>query len=282
MAQSLVWLASYPKSGNTWLRLVLASYLHPDIEEGPNQLVAGTIGDGSKAIFDHVGLDLGGKLPESSNEWWERRDEMLRLLANRQTDPQLLKSHFLNARFDGLELIPRDLTFAAIHVVRHPFDVCVSFAKHLGQSLEQTAKAMCSDECTLTLPEEMPTPLTSWSRHSTSWFAHSSNRRLTIRYEDMKLRPTMTFGNVLSVLGVRVDLARLESALQKTNFSKLKAHEQEQAFVEASKRNPHAFFNHGEIGRGATELPSHLQELLVKHCAPAMEQFGYTAEGTVI
>ena len=181
--EGLTWLASYPKSGNTWTRAFLANYLGR-AEAGPadiNHLGAGPIAS-DRAMFDEVvGVEAACLRPD---EVLALRPEVYRFLARQAAQagkPLFIKAHDAWQRLPtGQGLFPADATRAVIYIVRNPLDVAVSLAHHSGQPVAATVARLCDAGQTLGDPpgdvaRQLPQQLGSWSQHVCSWLDESGS-----------------------------------------------------------------------------------------------------------
>ena len=168
----IYWLASYPKSGNTWLRIVLANLqANQDIPVSINELPTPIASD--RALFDRIaGIESADLLPE---EVERLRPQIYRHLAQRSAEPLLLKVHdaytFLPC---GDPLFPTEITLGVIYILRNPLDVAVSLAAHFDCDLDTAIGYMATDGLTLSSSLEVyrhqfPQRISSWSGHVCSW-----------------------------------------------------------------------------------------------------------------
>ena len=142
---SIVWLASYPKSGNTWLRTFLTSYLKNDgTPASINELIGPLVT--SRALFDeYLGLPSSDLAP---GEILRLRPLLHELLAAELPRPTFFKVHDACIHTAGGPLFPRAATAGAVYLVRNPLDVAVSYAHHLQWSIDRTVEEMNRSEIT--------------------------------------------------------------------------------------------------------------------------------------
>ena len=166
---ALIWLASYPKSGNTWLRVFLHNLLRaPAKPMSINEISRFTLGD-SHGVWYRPFTD---KAPDklTFEDLAELRPKAHREMMKAYPDSVFVKTHSFLGENRGVPLITMDCTAGAIYVVRNPLDVVLSFADHYGLSIDRAIEAMARDDG-LTAPTELHVRefISSWSRHVKSW-----------------------------------------------------------------------------------------------------------------
>ncbi|MGE0154562.1 MAG: sulfotransferase domain-containing protein [Reyranellaceae bacterium] len=271
----ILWLASYPKSGNTWLRAFLHNLMrNAQAPIEPNRLNELTLGDGMARFFaPHAGgratVDMA---PE---EIAALRARVQRDLAATSADTVLVKTHNWLGLDHGHPCIDMSVTSGAIYVVRNPLDVAPSLADHFGLTLDQAIAQMADAEArTLNLKHRVPDVMSSWSNHVRSWTAQRNPRLHVMRYEDMLERPLPTFTQLTRFLGLAVPADRIERAIRFSSFDTLRSLEKRQGFVERSSHSQ-AFFRQGEAGAWRKILtPQQVQRLCADH-REQMQAFGY-------
>src|SRR5262249_38351216 len=271
---SFVWLASYPKSGNTWIRALLANYRRE--KEGAadiNQLGAPVAS--RRHEFDEIAGVEASDLTFAEID--ALRPEVYRYLAAHNRDPLFQKIHDAYSP----ALVPPDATRCAIYIIRNPLDVAVSFADHLGASLEQTTawmadKSFCLGAGRLILPNQLRQRLSSWSGHVLSWVDQQDFPIHVIRYEDLSERPCEAFDRALEFIGLERDLERLSRAVENSSFDKLQEQEKTVGFTERPAVSE-VFFRKGKVGGWQEALPPELVERVTKDHAEVMQRFRYTA-----
>ena len=277
MKKSIVWLASYPKSGNTWTRIFLANYLTNGDRPVPiNQVHRFGMGD---SIVNSYNIVAGRKIdPSDISLTLQLRDKVLRAIVANNADVNFVKTHNIRTQAYGTTLIPDRYTRSAVYIVRNPLDMVISYARHYGMSHEDTVTAISSSENGNSADSSTVwTFLGSWSEHVDSWVKHKAFPVLTLRYEDLLEKPEQNFALLLQHIGVPVDQARLEKAVRFSSFDEVSKQEEKSKFVEAS---PHSdkFFSKGQSGQWKTDLAPELAEKIRKSHAKVMKRFGYLDE----
>ena len=285
MTPRLVLLASYPKSGNTWLRLVLSALLSDDGAPPPiNAIGCGNYGT-RRQLFDlHApwpSSDLGD---DELEQFWP---DVYRQFNAHSAGVEFLKVHSGAWRTRGTEwLFPPETVREVLHLVRHPFDVAVSFAHHLRSTPARAVKVMTSSAYTSMaradrLHPNLPERYGSWAEHGRSWASPGVPYRVVrVRYEDLLANPEAAFGLLAEAAGLQFTRARLARAVELTRFERLRDEEQREGFRERPHHDRN-FFRAGRAGAWQEQLEPALRERLLADCASAMSMFGYTSDGLV-
>lgn len=280
--KGIVWLASYPKSGNTWFRTFLANFLSErDQPADINALDDAPIASARGSFDEALGYDSGEM---TFDEVDALRPEVYQHIAAEATETLYSKVHdaytFLP---DGRALIPPDATACALYFVRNPLDVAVSFAHHSAMaSVDHLITALANEQhcfCDTSAAEsnQLRQKLLSWSSHVRSWVDAPGIRVHVMRYEDMKRTPEETFARAVRFLGLPEDRARLEKAIAFSRFDELRAQEEKAGFREKMPKAK-SFFRKGEVGSWREVLtPDQAQRIVTAHAA-VMRRFGYLDE----
>lgn len=271
----ILWLASYPKSGNTWMRAFLANlFAGRNRPLAIDDLPKWAVGDNFWAHYER----LAGRPREALDEADVRRPRPLvhRWFATARGETAVVKTHSLLGFVDGAPSITAEVTAGAIYIVRNPLDVVVSFAHHYATGYDRAVEALCRDGNFLPASERLlPQYIGSWSQHVRSWTETPGLRRLVVRYEDMVARPRHTFGAVVRFLGLPDDRPRLARAIRFSHFRELAAQERRSGFVEARPDGSTPFFRRGRPGAWRESLTAEQVERIVDAHGPVMRRFGY-------
>jgi aryl sulfotransferase len=274
----IVWLASYPKSGNTWFRVFLTNFLRDTSEPASiNALFATPIASGRQFFDETLAIDAGDL---THDEYDSLRPDVYRAIAARAGETPYMKIHDANINTVGGEpLIPFDATSRAIYFVRDPRDVAVSLANHLGLSTGSAVAAMADVGFEFSsgvrgMPLQLRQRLLTWSGHVESWVDDVVFAVHVMRYEDMLARPAETFGAAVEFLGLPADEARLERAVRFSAFDELRRQESDGGFREKPE-NVEWFFHLGRVGAWREHLTAEEEARVVADQGAVMRRFGY-------
>ena len=275
----IIWLASYPKSGNTWLRMFLKSYFLKSSEK--LSLETSTLdkfkaqGFPDQVILDHLKVDYYkfGEIVKN----WETMQDYINL--NKQTN--FVKTHNAMCTVNSYKFTTSKNTIGAIYLVRDPRDVLVSYYHHLGSDYEKTF-----DHLSSSYNYEYPssggksyekTLMGTWSEHYNSWKNYNSSKVLIIKYEDMILNDLNTFTKIINYLreidGIELNMNKLNKALEQTRFSELQKMEKIEGFKEKGKGD--LFFRKGKIGTWKDDVPLNIIKKIERLFKKEMIELGY-------
>jgi hypothetical protein len=276
MSKSIIWLASYPKSGNTWLRLFLFNYLFNLDEPAPiNQAHRIGPSDASAALYTKISRK---EINVSDAKQVVRlRPAVIDAHASNGADVNFMKTHSANVDIAGQALIPLKNSRGAIYIIRNPVDMAVSFAHHFGRSDEEVVASLNSDIHSVLgdkAKSVVPQFLGTWSGHVRSWVDDRKMRTHVLRYEDMHADPVTAFGDVLRYIGAPEDRERLERAIRFASFKEVKQQEEVHGFVEKPK-DADSFFRSGKVGEGREKLAPALVDRIEADHGAIMKRFGY-------
>lgn len=285
MKKNIVWLVSYPKSGNTWFRMFLANYLRNTLTPVSLEEIENTpIASNAENFEDIIGFNPF-ELHEEEVDLY--RPEMYRYLSeNEETETGILykkthDSYTMNA--DNVALFPTEVSKAAIYFVRNPLDVCVSCANHSTTKIEHAVHFLQNEKSQLGGKKtgQLRQLMLSWKNHVKSWQQQDQIPVHIVRYEDMKQDPINTFGSIIQFLGLEYDLERLKRAIINSDFKLLQQMEQEKGFKEKMQKCE-SFFWKGKTGNYREHLNEVQIQQLVAYHYDTMKEFGYIdAEGNL-
>lgn len=268
--QRIIWIASFPKSGNTWTRSFLANYFMPKHEApGINELRRFTTADIRQDFFDRA----AGRpfVAKDFDEWLLLRPKALRLIAGSKPGTHFVKTHSQIQRIGPIDLIPAEVTAAAVYVMRNPFDVAPSYARHLGVSLDEAIGMMQNPKALNASESRIFEVIGRWDAHAASWLNAPGLPRHVMRYEDMSADPEKAFRALLGFLKAPVNDGRLRRAIRASSFSAMKSQEEAKGFVERPGHMA-SFFTKGKSGAWREDLTPAQVGRLREAFLPALER----------
>ncbi|HWK46847.1 MAG TPA: sulfotransferase domain-containing protein [Stellaceae bacterium] len=271
---AIMWLASYPKSGNTWMRSFLHNLLRsPGESYDINKLSDFTLGE-SQAPWYQM-FDPRPVSDYTLDEVRRMRPLVHRKMTESHPDTIFVKTHNALLEDAGHPMVTLDVTAGAIYVIRDPRDIAISYSHHLNISIDETI-ALLNNEGAATGGDAVNVYefMSTWSRHVYSWTNTPNPQLLVIRYEDLLASPTKTFGSVVRFLGLNPPRERVEKAIKLSSFKVLQAQERRKGFIERPSWAS-AFFREGKAEQWKKLLTPEQQELIKQHHGEQMVRFGY-------
>lgn len=273
----IIWLASYPKSGNTWFRVFLTNLLGDrDVPARINDL-HGTSHAGSRDHFDAVlGIEASDLTPDEIDRL---RPEVYADMAVQSREPLFMKVHDTFGKAGDTPLFPGNVTRGAVYIIRNPLDVAVSFAHHNGTNYDDSIRSMAQQDYTLCggtgmLHRQLRQKLDTWSRHVESWTGQAVFPVCVLRYEDMCRTPLASFSQAVAFMGLPHTRRQVETAIAFSRFEELQRQETEEGFREKHCRSG-LFFRKGAAGAWQTELnKTQVRRIKTDH-GRIMARFGY-------
>ncbi|CUS43462.1 MAG: sulfotransferase domain-containing protein [Pseudomonadota bacterium] len=273
------WLASYPKSGNTWLRLLLANYFSES--DDPHDINAPGVTRGvarSRWLFDNfLGISSSDLLP---HEALGLQPHVYDIMASRNAAPVWLKVHDRQQRLDdGRWLFPPAASGVVVYIIRNPLDVAVSNAFHDGHGdMERAVAKLCDPAVTIGArgSTQIPQSLGDWSEHVSSWVDQPDIPVLVVRYEDMLADTASALARVIAFARPEtvIDPLRVDQAVRHTGIEALQSVERDRGFREAPRRST-PFFRSGRAGDWLSHLSTTQAERIRSAHLPVMRRFGY-------
>jgi aryl sulfotransferase len=277
-AGNIVWLASFPKSGNTWLRAMISALLHPEqILDDLNAMRGGRELIERQYLDDICGVD-------SANLSYEQLLPYLRTMrlvtGASVTAPYFSKTH---DRFgytaDGLALFPAEASKLAILIVRNPFDVAISLAAHYSRSVDDAIDRLSDPDFALNnAPYEghelLPVSIGDWSGFNQSWLNQQALPLLVLRYEDMLIDSAGALRKVADAAGIAVSSGEIQAAVDAASFERLRAAESRSGFAERPTGMP-SFFREGRAGGWRERLNARQIAAISDRHAAMLQRLGY-------
>ena len=223
ISKNIIWLASYPKSGNTWFRVFLSNLLNKtELPVNINELMETAIASNRRLFDEYSGLNSSDL---SHEEIDALRPDVYRLQSAETNQLIYKKVHdkFYYVR-ENQALFPPEISKGAIYFIRNPLDVLVSFAFHNAIDVEKmlegfnnSSYALCAKQGKL--HNQLRQLLGSWSEHVKSWTEQKELSVHLIRYEDMVKTPEETFTKAVRYIGLKHSKKEITEAIKKSDCS---------------------------------------------------------------
>jgi hypothetical protein len=285
MTSEIVWVASYPRSGSTWIRMFLFNVSQimagHDKEQNINSLSGFSPWDGEN---DHYAkyLDtqsLAAAIPQNRAEAVAKlktiasvRQHWQRDLCNTRVGPTFVKTHWLLEPAFGHGSFDFARSRKGIYCVRNPLDVAVSLAAFVNQPMDSIVRLL-GQVGAFIAAEKATDYFGSWSEHVVSWSQQNDLDVCIVRYEDLLGDPDLWF----SVISRRVftpppTREQVQAAIHRSTFDLLKSQEQKYGFLEMPGGR---FFRAGRAGEWRESLESRHAAQIAHDHKRWMAHFGY-------
>tara|TARA_B110000014_G_C19959693_1_gene496644 strand:+ start:13 stop:858 length:846 start_codon:yes stop_codon:yes gene_type:complete len=277
----IIWLASYPKSGNTWVRAMLSSLIYSKDGIFNFEFLKYINKYPQKEHFEEL-TNKFNDINELSKFWISSQNKI-----NSDKKIKFLKTHHLRCSINNNNFTNHENTIATIYIVRDPRDVIISYAKHHSLTIENTKLAMFNSQ-NYTFPqtvnenERLTTMLGSWADHYNSWIKNNKNL-LMIKYEDLisdtkkELLKILNFVNIF--VKIPIDETKVEKCLNSTTFENMKNMEEKGFFnentVDENTGKKIVFFNKGKKNEWKKNLNSSIKEQIEIKFKKEMFELGY-------
>ena len=242
--KKIIWITSYPKSGNTYVRAFLTHYLfsknlHPDFN-----LLKKIPKFETKETFAKI---LNNKLLDDNLNFIEHSLFVQRKLIKKFNQQNLIfKTHHFFGEFNNHIFTDVNHTLLFIYIVRDPREVLVSYASHNNMSIDELLDNFVSNKILYKIKTET---IINWGLHYRSWKSFKSVPSLFLKYEDLIKKPKKNFIKLINFLSnytdIQVDNKTIEKTIEITKFDKLNKLEAKLGFHEAQRNT--VFFRSGKI-----------------------------------
>jgi hypothetical protein len=273
----IVWLASYPKSGNTWTRALLSNLVTIMAGEQEaldiNSINRFSVGENMTSFYkDILGYAPG---PEHRKEIAETRHQVQAAIADQFEGLIFVKTHNALVVEHEHSIINFAVTSGAIYIVRNPLDVAISLSYHMGRTVDEAIDVMAMPDMETPINDKRVHEIWgSWSRNVESWTRKPHRTIYVMRYEDMLHDPEKVFGGLAHHLLLNPTPAELKLAISRASFESVQAQEDAEGFKEKPKQAKR-FFREGRADQWKEGLTPQQVERIVGAHRMQMERFGY-------
>jgi len=270
-----IFLASYPKSGNTWLRSIIGNFYNFEKEFSLNDLKSIPL----LSIKKHFN-EFQNKVYINNNELhfdWVSQNiiKCQKILNNKLNHLNIFKTHSVRHKNFTNETVNAGF----IYIIRDPRDIIVSLKNFSGKDIDKTIDEFLFSRSLMITTNGAQELLSTWELNVQSWLNYNSVPRLIIKYEDLKLNPKeivlniMEFLNKIHRLNINLRDQDIDKIIENTNFNNLKKLEDKNGFDEATIHS--SFFRSGKSHQWKDILSSSQVKLIEKNLKSLMSYFNY-------
>ena len=282
MHKKIIWISSYPKSGNTWVRSIITSLFLTNDGQFSFDLLKkikyfdikghyNFVKDISLTDFENISI------PEINYKYRIEAQKNLKLTSGNFT---FFKNHSSNLKYHNYDFTDEITTLGSIYVIRDPRDVAVSFANHAGVSYDKIIERMTNIN-EITSSDNIMSLQSSWDNHVNSWTKFKTHS-LLLKYEDMiennhkVLEKMIKFFSTNLKIPLDHKIKIINSVVKSTSFAKLKDMETKEGFEESMKQKDKPFFfRKGETNQWKNILSLGQVKKIEQSFNKTMIQFGY-------
>ncbi len=280
--RGIIWLASYPRSGNTWTRAFIHALVNIVRDPDFSDLDINRIEEysASESAAEQYRTFLGKPAFRSSPEEIAAvRPRVQSEIIARLKRPVFIKTHNANAVDHGHPLINMSVSAGAVYVLRNPLDVAISFARFRNISIDQAIDDMATSAFGVATNRDNVHVITgSWTEHVRSWTDRPHPVVLVVRYEDLVDKPAESFGAIARHLLMTPTTEQLDKAIALAGFETLRDQEAAAGFVEKPETSPEPFFRVGKAGQWRDVLTAEQVDRVVSAHRAMMQKFRYLPE----
>ena len=276
----IIWIASYPKSGNTWVRSIISSYFFSNI------------GNFDFSLLKNISLYPGPKYfnkkidkPGEVSLFWEVSQK--NIIQNQELT--FLKTHNALVALNNRNFTTEKTTLGAIYIIRDPRNILSSLKNHYGfDNYNETFEFMKNKKKYIwDIRKKNDFSgfqfLGSWADHYKSWIKNTKFKTLLIKYEDLEKDCYSTSHKIIKFIlmlngkNVEVDEKKLFKSVETTKFDVLKKKEIEKGFEESININDEKkpFFFLGPENIWQKKLPKEILSKVENEFKDDLNYFNY-------
>ena len=236
----IFWIASYPKSGNTWLRTLLSAYYYSEDGNFKDILLKKIAQFPVKEFFDDFNHDK--KIAGDTCKYWLLAQEKI----NSKDELKFFKTHNVFGKVNNFDFTNSQNSIGCLYIVRDPRNVITSIKNHYQLKDEQALEWMSNEKNFIYNIQEFKDSgysdfqfISSWSTNYKSWKVQKKIPIKLIKYEDLLNQTYAVFLDIIEFINKttnnfeKINKNKIKKTLSSTSFETLKKKETEKGFPEA-------------------------------------------------
>lgn len=236
----IFWIASYPKSGNTWLRTLISSYYYSKDGIYSDNIIKRIGQFPEKRHFRDFKYDQN--IITDTSRFWLKAQQRI----NQDKQLRFFKTHNAFGALNNQKFTDRENSIGCIYIVRDPRNIITSLKNHYEMNDEQALKWMANEKQFIYDVQNLEKDgysdfqfISSWETNYKSWTVQKQIPIKFVKYENllnetyMVFKDIVVFINNLTGINKKIDRERLKNSVQSTSFNKLKNNEKKHGFSEA-------------------------------------------------
>tara|TARA_B100001248_G_C27320720_1_gene426619 strand:- start:115 stop:954 length:840 start_codon:yes stop_codon:yes gene_type:complete len=277
--KKIVWIASYPKSGNTFLRFLISALLYSkdgnfdlDIIKNIKQFDIYKYFRFVEKINSKDSKNLD-KLNIVSKYWSEAQKRSFEV-----ENKFIFKTHAANLKVNNFNYTDENIVLGLIYIVRDPRDIVISYSNHSGTSVDHNIDSLFNNRTTLLNSNgRIKIPLSRWDTHIKSW-SFLNVPKYIIKYEDLIRNTAVHFSEIINFLKDELNInfilnaEKFNNIVENTSFKKMQEIESKFGFDEVYKGK---FFRKGQSGQWLDLLSKHQNDKIKKEFGQTLKYFNY-------
>ena len=247
----IVWISSYPKSGNTWVRTFISTYYLSSNDKFDFSMLKNIRQFPHEKFFNKKIRDMNSAI----NNW-----DLAQNNINLKNKLIFLKTHAALVKINNIPFTNNKHTLGAIYIVRDPRNIVTSLSNHYQLTFDESLEFMTNKKKFLLKKNDLSnfgnfTFLNSWSEHYKSWLYTKEFNLLFIKYEDLEndtlntFKKIVKFVNKITIKEDKIDIDRIIKIIDTISFETLKKKENVEGFPEAIMNNEKQKINFFYLGK---------------------------------
>ena len=272
----IIWISSFPKSGNTWMRFLIANYFfNPKRLDDPT-VIKNIIRFRTEDNIMNLAKNKKITISDVAKYWTSVQDS----IKVESGSYCFLKNHNANVAINGHNFTNENLTKAVIYIVRDPRDVTISASKYYNKDIDETISQIILNDKFISKRNDSADIeyVGSWKINYLSWrFGLPNIPKIIIKYEDLLQDTYTTFKKVLNFLraisNFDISEKQLLFSIQNSSFEKLQTFENKNQFSE--NQSKYKFFRSGKKNQWKSKLTKDHLKVIEKNLYKEMRFFNY-------